>query len=200
MNQNIFKNVSNDECENSIFESIILNFWYKGDIGYGNGFKLYVKKQKHDSTFLFIVNPVGIVNPRSKANEIYGTLVNIANNFHINWEEIKIILDLLEFSGIEKKHLFEWVFKVENENIQDEIKEIKELSIEQEKVIENYYNQRFSTFKNSFLNNKQKVEIAAYAIAENCYDEISAENIVKYFKLSLRNAINNRSKILRKFC
>jgi hypothetical protein len=194
MNINLIPNSNNDFA---LLSTMTFTFNYKGEIGANNGFKLYIKKsEENTSSCYFIITPVGIVSPRTKAREIYPTLVNVAKSLEINWKDIVIVLDLLEINGIEKKHLYKWVFSETKEKIQDEIKEISELSSEWEKVISTYYNEKFSMLMNSALNNKQKVEISAYALAENCYDEFSAENIAKNFKHILKNAVR-RKKTLR---
>lgn len=195
MNLNLFP-ISHSNHEKSLLSTLSLTFDYQGDIGINNGFKLYIKKCKEEnSSYYFIVSPVGIVNPRAKAREIYHTVVNIAENLQISWNDITIFLDLLEFSGIEKKHIFKWVFSEKNKKIQDEIKEISHSSDEWINVLSSYYNEKFSTLTNSSLNNKQKVEISAYALAENCYDEFSAENIVKNFRTILKNAVNRKKTL-----
>ncbi|MCU5596207.1 hypothetical protein [Bacillus wiedmannii] len=190
MNKNIIHSFSEDNNNYALYKNLTFTFSYRGEVGVDNGFKLYIKKsEEDDSSFFFIINPVGIVNPRAKAIEIYLTLVNIAEKLQINWIDIDVILDLLEVNGIEKKHIYEWTFIEKNEKIQDEIREIKDLSAELEKTLSIYYSEKFSPFTNSTLNNKQKAEIAAYALAEKCYDEFSAENIVKNFKMALKKAI-----------
>lgn len=195
MNLNLFP-ISHSNHEKSLLSTLSLTFDYQGEIGINNGFKLYIKKCKEEnSSYYFIVSPVGIVNPRAKAREIYHTVVNIAENLQISWNDITIFLDLLEFSGIEKKHIFKWVFSEKNKKIQDEIKEISHSSDEWINVLSSYYNEKFSTLTNSSLNNKQKVEISAYALAENCYDEFSAENIVKNFRTILKNAVNRKKTL-----
>jgi hypothetical protein len=195
MNLNLFP-ISHSNHEKSLLSTLSLTFDYKGDIGINNGFKLYIKKCKEEnSSYYFIVSPVGIVNPRTKAREIYHTVVNIAENLQISWNNITIFLDLLEFSGIEKKHIFKWVFSEKNNKIQDEIKEISHSSDDWINVLSAYYNEKFSALTNSSLNNKQKVEISAYALAENCYDEFSAENIAKIFRTILKNAVNRKKTL-----
>lgn len=195
MNLNLFP-ISHSNHEKSLLSTLSLTFDYKGDIGINNGFKLYIKKCKEEnSSYYFIVSPVGIVNPRTKAREIYHTVVNIAENLQISWNDITVFLDLLEFSGIEKKHIFKWIFSEKNNKIQDEIKEISHSSDDWINVLSAYYNEKFSALTNSSLNNKQKVEISAYALAENCYDEFSAENIAKIFRTILKNAVNKKKTL-----
>lgn len=195
MNLNLFP-ILHSNHEKSLLSTLSLTFDYKGDIGINNGFKLYIKKCKEvNSSYYFIISPVGIVNPRTKAREIYHTVVNIAENLQISWNDITIFLDLLEFSGIEKKHIFKWVFSEKNNKIQDDIKEISHSSDDWINFLSAYYNEKFSALTNSSLNNKQKVEIAAYALAENCYDEFSAENIAKIFRTILKNAVNSKKTL-----
>lgn len=195
MNLNLFS-ILHSNHEKSLLSTLSLTFDYKGDIGINNGFKLYIKKCKEvNSSYYFIISPVGIVNPRTKAREIYHTVVNIAENLQISWNDITIFLDLLEFSGIEKQHIFKWVFSEKNNKIQDDIKEISHSSDDWINLLSAYYNEKFSALTNSSLNNKQKVEIAAYALAENCYDEFSAENIAKMFRTILKNAVNSKKTL-----
>lgn len=196
MNFNLIP-IFNSNNDQALLSAMTFTFNYMGDIGSDNGFKLYIKRSKENTSLCyFIVSPVGIVSPRAKAREIYHTLVNTAKNLDVNWNDIVIFLDLLEINGVEKKHLYRWIFNEQKENIQDEIKEISELSEERKEIISTYYNEKFSTLTTSALNNKQKAEISAYALAENCHDEFSSENIAKNFKLFLKNAVK-RKKTLR---
>ncbi|MED3962835.1 hypothetical protein [Niallia taxi] len=193
MNLNSF---SKSDQNQSSLSTMTFTFNYKGDIGLDNGFKLHIKKGEVDTfCYYFIVTPVGIVSPRSKAKEIYFTLLNLADILQINWEDIEIILDLLEIKGVEQKHLYKWIFSGNNEDISDEIIELNEISMDLNNVFSKYYNEMFSTFTNSTLNNKQKVELSAYALAETCYDEFSAENISKNFKMALKNAVKRRKTL-----
>lgn len=62
-------------------------------------------------------------------------------------------------------------------------------------LFQNYYHYYLSLFTNSALNNKQKAEIVAYAIAEKCYDAYSVDNILKNFKIILSKAVQNREDL-----
>lgn len=185
---------TNNYC--AVPNTITYLFNYNGDIGVNNGFKLHVKKGKNeDSPYFFIVAPIGVLSPRSKAREIFFTLDNIANTHHIDLEKAEILLDLVEINGIDKEHLFKWIFTPKNENMHDEIKEIEDVSLEWKEIITTYYKEKYSILWDSSLNNKQKVDIAAYAIAENCYDEFSAENIARNFKTTLKNAVKRKKTL-----
>ncbi|MEZ2658588.1 hypothetical protein [Aneurinibacillus aneurinilyticus] len=198
MNLNVIYDMSQPNNDHSVFNSLTFTFSYQGEIGFDNGFKLFIKKLDNTDTndqFLFIVYPTGGVNPRAKAAEIYRTMLSIANSMHINWSTARIILDLLEVMGIEKNHLFEWKFNETNGKVHDEIKVIKDLSPGIARTMTMYYNDKFSTLIKSSLNNQQKTEIVAYALAEKCYDDFSAENIAKNFKIYLKKAIQKRKTL-----
>lgn len=110
----------------STLEMLTLSYRYAGQLGEeGNGFRVFMKfpclPNYQINNFLLIVTPVGGVNPRSKAVEIYNTILNTAMQFNINPDKIKVVLDLLGLTGIGKDHLFEWRFKEVNGQIEEEI-------------------------------------------------------------------------------
>ncbi len=195
MSKSLFYN-NFDNLDSSLLKSMTFTFSYKGEIGYKNGFEVSVKKcELNNYSYFFIINPIGMVNPRAKATEIYYTLINVCNNLNINWGDIKIVLDLLQFIGVEKNHLFEWIFTVRNEEIKDDIKDLSYSSIEFKSIISQYYLEKYSTFTNSSLSNNQKSKIVSYALAENCYDDFSVENIARNFKKNLRNAVREKKTL-----
>ncbi|MHA2854201.1 hypothetical protein ACXZ7E_09440 [Paenibacillus lautus] len=187
----------------STLKMVTFTYAYFGELGKeGNGFRVFVKFppiQSNNSPYLFIVNSIGGINPRSKADEIYNAIINITMQFGINLSNVKVVLDLLGFTGIGKDHLFDWVFKEINGQITEEIV-TKRIFTDDDKIfLEEYYENYLSIFTKSSLNNKQKAEIAAYALAEKCYDSYTIENITKNFKYVLSKAVQNKEGIKSAF-
>lgn len=185
----------NNDVKSSL-NSMVLNFNYFNDTCNAGGFKLFISAQ--NELTVFIVSPLGIINPRAKAEEIYYTIVNFASNNGINMGKSKVLLDLLEYTGIESKYIFEWNFAINNGKLSDSLLELDLYNPLISCAIDSYLNSSWSIFVDSTLNSKQKIEILAYALSETCLDDISQEHMVKNFKLSLKKA-RDKNKTFKNF-
>lgn len=161
------------------------NFYYLGENNFENGFKVALLDT--NSLIIAIISPIGRMNPRTKAVEIYRTIDNLLINLNLENKQRRFFLDLLFINGMSKDYLYEWHFQTNNSEIDDNICNIDNNLLDEEvnSVIRNYCNSKLSVFTNSSLNDKQKIEIAAYNIANNNFDEFTLENWMKYFRLFL---------------
>lgn len=173
--------------------SMEFNFNYDGNDGLSNGFKTFLMNT--ESLLLVIVKPIGKINPRSKAREIHTRLTNLFSQLGLEDKSRKIWLDLINIYGIEHPYIFEWKFETINTEIAEKILVVdyKVLTEMENYAIEYYYKNQLSMFTNSRLNAKQKIEIMAYKLADECYDEFVQENWIRYFRIFLNKFKRRRS-------
>lgn len=173
--------------------SIEFNFNYDGNEGISNGFKIFLMDTK--SILFVIIKPIGNLNPRNKSREIEYKLMNLLTNLKLDNKERKIWLDLLNIYGIENHYLYEWIFEHIEDGLREKIQVVNfnNLNINENIVVEYYYRDQFSMFENSRLSAKQKLEIVAYKLVDECYDDYIQDNWIKYFKLFLSKFKRKRS-------
>lgn len=173
--------------------SMEFNFSYDGSDGLNNGFKISLINAQ--SLILVIVKPIGKINPRNKANEVYNKLMTLLKNFNLENRRNKIFLDLLNVIGMNNSYMFEWNFEEINSTIVETISDINQqlLSEAERYAMQDYLNNQLSTFTNSRLNSKQKIEVMTYCLTEDYYDEIMQENWIKYFRMILNKLRRRKS-------
>lgn len=195
-----FQIIDKKDTDKSKLNSMIFNYYYDGNLDKNNGYKVYISLEKSNSLVNIIVSPIGRINPRTKAREIYQTIVKLMQFLNIYNKKIRIYLDLLEIIGLNRTHFYRWDFEVNNEKIEDKLVEINRQEFNNlfYETLENYYKQTWNAFTNSNLNNKMKAELAGYALAENCYDEFTAEKITRYFKKYLKHSMKRKETLKNK--
>lgn len=161
-----------------------------------SGFKLYVKPDYKGSTIIIVI-PVGIINPRQKAEEIYNSILSTMQFVNVNINKCKIYIDLLEITGPDVGHLYEWIFTIDSGKLCDELISIKDIcednKIELFKSLDDMYSFGWSFLSNSLLNNKQKMQLVAYTLTNKYMDDVSIEHIVSNFKMFLKKKNQNRN-------
>lgn len=173
--------------------SMEFNFSYDGTDGLNNGFKISLIDA--ESLILVIVKPIGKINPRNKAKEVYNKLISLLTNFKLENKQRKIFLDLLSIIGMNNSYMFKWNFEEKNSTIVETILDINQqlLSETEHYAINNYFNNQLNTFTNSRLNAKQKIEVMAYCLTEDYCDDIVQENWIKYFRMILNKLRRRKS-------
>lgn len=176
----------------STLSSMEFNFNYAGNDGKKNGFKIFLNYSNH--LVIVVVSPVGRINPRTKALEIYNTIKKLLISLDMTSYPRKIFLDLLAIKGLSNSNIVQWSFSEVNDNVIDEVNIVdNNLLDDQESIIlENYYEGQFTILSNSTLNDKQKIEIIAHHLAPNYYDTFMLDNLMKYFKIFLNKFTRNR--------
>ncbi len=181
----------------STLKSMTFNYNYLDDKD--NGYRIYVTSDDDAHSLrqnIMIISAFGFVNPRFKVDEIYTNISKLTKLLNMDMSNLFIFLDLLELTGIQEKHLFNWVFIEQDGKVSDSINEILhyDISSEKNRVICDYEYIMKSLIYNSQLNSKKMIDIMAFALRERCNDDISLEHMVKNFKLSLKR-LQNEKKI-----
>lgn len=173
--------------------SMEFNFNYDGNDGLSNGFKTFLMNT--ESLLFVIVKPIGKINPRNKAREIHTKLINLLSRLGLEDKSRKVWLDYINIYGIEHPYIYEWQFETINAEVLEKIEVVDYtvLSEIENYVIEYYYKNQLSMFANSRLNVKQKIEIVAYKLADECYDEFVLENWIRYFRIFINRFKKKRS-------
>lgn len=174
-------------------QSMEFNFNYEGNDGLNDGFKIFLMNSQ--ALLFIIIKPMGKINPRSKSKEIYLNLTNLLFQLGLENKNKKIWLDLMNIYGINHPYIFEWKFENIDEKLIEQIKVLDYSTLDevQNDAINYYYKNQLSTFSNSRLNAKQKIEIMSYELSSECYDEFVQENWIRYFRIFINKFKRRKS-------
>lgn len=151
-------------------------------------FRVIIGKLNNKWTKKVLIVSRGTFNPFEYLVEILDSIHDFLNDFSLDLRECELLMDLTEYQGLHNPYLFK--LEIKNGNINDfNIIEMTTDNLDYgwKKILQFYYDDKLSIFKESLLSTEEKAELIVKALTNSLLDNLSIENIKREIDYKLSN-------------
>jgi len=162
------------------------------DLSQGS-YKVFLKLNA-EKTFV-LISSKGFVNPTQYPQETYRGLKSYLNLYNLDINRLRIFLDLFEYVGNGKNHIYQW--ESSNEQYFDKL-QLVDLLIDKDvsNLVNQFYKDKWSAFMNSMLSTKDKVELLSNFFVTELMDDHLKNDVIERFSNMLNKSIENEQYFL----